>query len=175
MMKPEVQSIMNAQINEELFSAYLYAAMVNYFEEINLKGSAKWMRIQVQEELAHANKFFEYMISRNAKITLKAINGPKADWKSPLAAWEAAFKHECHITECINRLHAKASDVKDPATMQFLDWFVNEQVEEEANTSDIVAQMKMIKDAPAGLFLLDRELAARTPGAGAAPSGTAAV
>ncbi len=169
MMKPEIQTAMNAQINEELFSAYLYAAMVNYFEEINLKGAAKWMRIQVQEEMAHAHKFFEYMVSRNAKIILKAINGPKSDWKSPLAAWEAAYKHECHITECINRLYAKASDMKDPATMQFLDWFVNEQVEEESNTSDIVAQMKMVKDAPGGLFLLDRELAARTTGAAAAP------
>ena len=109
------------------------------------------------------------MVSRNAKIILKAINGPKSDWKSPLAAWEAAYKHECHITECINRLYAKASDMKDPATMQFLDWFVNEQVEEESNTSDIVAQMKMVKDAPGGLFLLDRELAARTTGAAAAP------
>jgi ferritin len=167
MMKPEIQAVMNAQINEELFSAYLYAAMVNYFEEINLKGSAKWMRIQVQEELSHAQKFFEYMISRNAKITLKGINGPKSDWKSPLAAWEAAYKHECHITECVNKLYAKASDLKDPATMQFLDWFVNEQVEEEANTSDIVAQMKMVKDAPGGLFLLDRELSARTAGAAA--------
>ncbi len=175
MMKPEIQAAMNAQINEELFSAYLYAAMVNYFEEINLKGAAKWMRIQVQEELGHAHKFFEYMISRNAKTTLKAINGPKSDWKSPLAAWEAAYKHECHITECINRLHSKASDVKDPATMQFLEWFVNEQVEEEANTSDIVAQMKMVKDAPGGLFLLDRELAARTGGPGAGAAEPAAV
>ena len=167
MMKPEIQNAVNAQINEELYSAYLYVAMVNYFEEINLKGAAKWMRIQVQEELVHAHKFFEYMVARNVKVTLKAINGPKSDWKSPLAAWEAAYKHECHITECINRLYAKASDAKDPATMQFLDWFVNEQVEEEANTSEIVAQMKMVKDAPGGLFLLDRELAGRTAGAGA--------
>ena len=173
MMKPEVQSAMNAQVNEELYSAYLYAAMVNYFEEINLKGAAKWMRVQVQEELSHATKFFEYMISRNAKVNLKPISGPKADWKSPLAAWEAAYKHECHITECINKLYSRASDVKDPATMQFLDWFVNEQVEEEANTSDIVAQMKMVKDAPGGLFLLDRELAARTAAAGGAEAAPA--
>ena len=173
MMKPEIQSAMNAQINEELYSAYLYAAMVNYFEEINLKGAAKWMRIQVQEELSHATKFFEYMISRNAKVALKPISGPKADWKSPLAAWEAAYKHECHITECINKLYSRASDCKDPATMQFLDWFVNEQVEEEANTSDIVAQMKMVKDAPGGLFLLDRELAARTAAAGTADASAA--
>jgi len=173
MMKPEIQNAISAQINEELYSAYLYVAMVNYFEEINLKGMAKWMRIQVQEELGHAHKFFEYMVSRGVKASLKQINSPKADWKSPLAAWEAAYKHECHITECINKVYAKAMDGRDPATMQFLEWFVNEQVEEEANASEVVAQMKMVKDAPGGLFLLDRELGARTPGAGAAePAAT---
>ena len=168
-----MQDAINAQINEELYSAYLYTAMVSYFEDLNLKGMAAWMRIQVQEELSHASKFFEYVLSRNGNISFKAINAPKIDWKSPLAAWEAAYKHECHISECINKLHNKATALKDPASATFLEWFVTEQVEEEANASDIVAQMKMVQGAPGGMFLLDRELGARTPSTGASAGGSA--
>jgi ferritin len=172
-MKPEMQKAFNDQINEELFSSYLYAAMVNYFEQQNLKGMASWMRVQVQEELLHASKFFAYVLERDGAVELKAIAAPKASWKSPLEAWKAALAHEQHITECISELHGKAVKHKDPASTIFLEWFVTEQVEEESNARDIVAQLAMVQGAPGGLYMLDRELGSRpAPAAGGAPSAT---
>ncbi len=169
MLKKEMQDAINGQINEELYSSYLYAAMVNYFEHANLKGMAAWMRVQVQEELLHASKMFQFVLDRGGEVSLGAIKAPTAKWASPLAAWKAAYKHECHISECINKLYGKASECKDPASTIFYEWFVTEQVEEEANVSDIVAQMELVEGAPGGLFLLDRELGARTlPAAGTA-------
>lgn len=173
MLKPEMQKAFNDQINEELFSSYLYAAMVNYFEQKNLKGMASWMRVQVQEELLHATKFFGHVLERDGAVELKAIAAPKASWKSPLDAWKAALAHEQHVTACICDLHAKAAECKDPASTIFLEWFVTEQVEEESNTRDIVSQMEMVQGAPGGLFMLDRELGSRpAPAAGGSPSAT---
>ena len=172
MLKKEMQDALNDQINEELASAYIYAAMVAYFEEINLKGMAHWMRIQVQEELIHAHRLFEYVLTRGGHISLKAISAPKINWKNPVDVWEATYKHECHITQCIEKLYAKAQSLKDPAAQSFLDWYLNEQVEEEANAQEILAQVQMVQNAPGGLFLLDRELANR-PAPAAAGAGEA--
>ncbi|HDP34614.1 MAG TPA: ferritin [Candidatus Hydrogenedentes bacterium] len=163
MMKAELQKAFNKQINEELFSAYLYAAMVNFFEGKNLKGFANWMRAQTVEELNHANKLIGYLHERGADVKLDAIAKPTATWKNTLSAFEAAYKHECHITACINKLHALATKVNDPAAVIFLNWFVSEQVEEEANADEIVQQLKLAGDAPGPLFMLNRELGARMP------------
>lgn len=173
MMKPEMQKAFNDQINEELFSSYVYAAMVNYFEQQNLKGMAAWMRVQVQEELIHATKLFGYVLERDGAVELKAIAAPTASWDTPLDAWKAALAHEQHITACISDLHAKSLELRDPASTIFLEWFVTEQVEEESNARDIVAQMEMVQGAPGGLFMLDRELGGRpAPAAGGTPSAT---
>lgn len=161
MMKADLLKAFNKQINEELYSAYLYLAMVNYFESENLGGFATWMRAQTVEELAHANKLVAYLHERGADVKLDAIAKPTPSWKSPLAAMEAAYKHECHISDCINKLYSAATKADDHAAAIFLNWFVNEQVEEEANADEIVQQLKLAKDAPGPMFMLNRELGAR--------------
>ncbi len=163
MMKPEVQKAFHKQINEELYSAYLYAAMVNYFESQNLSGFAAWMRAQTVEELNHANKLIGHLHERGADVELDAIAKPTSAWDSPLAAIEAAYKHECHISACIDELYGKAVKAGDNAAALFLNWFVNEQVEEEASADAVVQQLKLAQDAPGALFMLDREMGARTP------------
>ena len=162
MISKKVQDAINAQINEELFSAYLYAAMRSYFERINLKGFANWMRLQFEEELFHSRKFAEYLYERNGSVELKAIKAPQADWASPLAAFEAAYKHECHISQCINKIATLAQKEDDHATRTFIEFYITEQVEEESNADAMVQNLKLVQDAPGGLFLLDREAGQRT-------------
>lgn len=163
MIKPDLQKAFNAQINEELYSAYLYVSMVNYFETQNLKGFASWMRAQVVEELTHASKFIAYLNERGGEVKLEAIAKPDATWKSPLAAFQASYRHECHISECINKLYDRATKAGDNAAAIFLNWFLNEQVEEEASVDDVVRNLKLAEGAPGALFMLDRELGARVP------------
>jgi len=151
----------NEQINEELYSAYLYLSMVAYFESINLPGFANWMRVQTQEEIVHAMKFYDYINQRNGRVALTALADPQIEWKSPMDAFEAAYKHELHITAKINELVNLAIEEKDHAANMFLQWFVNEQVEEEKNPLDIIQKLKMIKDSSESLYMLDKELAAR--------------
>lgn len=161
MIKKSVQDAINAQINEELYSAYLYAAMRAYFEELNLKGFSNWMRIQVEEELFHAKKFANFLFDRSGKVAFKAIKEPKVEWKSVLEAFQAAYKHECHISECINKLATLAEKESDHATRAFLEWYITEQVEEEANADAMVNNLKLVEGAPSGLFMLDREAGQR--------------
>lgn len=163
MMKAELQKAFNKQVNEELYSAYLYLAMADYFVQQNLKGFARWMRAQVVEELNHANKFMAYLQERCAPVVLDVIAAPKLAVKSPLAAFEAAYKHECHISERINDLYSASLKANDNAAVIFLNWFVTEQVEEEGSVDEVVQQLKLAKDAPGALFMLDRELGARVP------------
>ncbi len=163
MIKADVQKAFNAQINEELFSAYLYLSMVSYFESQNLKGFASWMRAQVIEELTHANKMVGYLNERGGEVKLETIGKPDATWKSPLAAFEAAYKHECHISACINDLYAKAVKAGDNAAALFLNWIINEQGEEEASADEVVQNLKLAQGAPGALFMLDRELGIRVP------------
>ncbi len=163
MMKAELKKAFHKQINEELYSAYLYAAMVNYFEEQNLAGFATWMRAQTVEELNHANKLISHLHERGAEVKLDAIAKPTSSWKSPLAAIEAAYKHECHISACIDDLYARATKAGDNAAALFLNWFVTEQVEEEASADEVVQKLKLAQNAPGAMFMLDRELGARTP------------
>ncbi len=161
MIKTEMAEALNNQVNEELYSAYIYASMVTYFEETNLKGFAHWMRLQTAEELAHAQKIVEYLFDRGGRVKLQAIKEPPAEWDSPLAVFEAAYEHECHISDCINKLSSLAMKLDDHATRVFLEWFVSEQVEEEANADDMVQQLKLVEASRGGLFMLDKQAAQR--------------
>lgn len=162
MMDRKVLDEFNAQINEEAFSAYLYLAMAAWFESVNLPGFAKWMRVQSQEETAHAIKFFSFIVERGGKVALKAIAQPTAKWKTPLEAFKAALAHEEHITARIGTLMDLSIAVKDHASASFLKWFVDEQVEEEAHADSIVQKLVLAGDSTGALFMLDRELGARS-------------
>ncbi|WP_448873175.1 ferritin [Desulfobulbus propionicus] len=161
MLKKKMLKALNDQINAEMFSSYLYLSMESYFQSISLTGFAAWMRAQVQEELMHAMKFYDFVNERGGKVTLEAIAKPESLWESPLAAFEAIQKHEEHVTSLINDLVDLAIGEKDHATNNFLQWFVSEQVEEEASVGAIVEKMKLIKDNPSGLFMMDNELGKR--------------
>ncbi|MCZ7544563.1 MAG: ferritin [Anaerolineae bacterium] len=168
MLKDAMQKALNEQINAELHSAYLYLSVSAYFESTNLRGFANWMRVQAQEEVDHAMRFYSYVNDRGGVVTLTAIDGPETKWASPLAAFEGALAHERYISGRINDLVGLARKESDYATEEFLQWFVAEQVEEEATADEIVQQLKLIGENPAGLFIMDREMAGRQPGADAA-------
>jgi len=161
MLGSVVQDAINQQINAELYSAYLYLSMAANFEEANLRGMAHWMQIQAKEEVGHALKFFKYVTERGGRVTLTSIAAPPAKWDSPQAVFEEVYKHECHVSSLINKLVELAEAQKDHASAVFLQWFTNEQVEEEANASEIVHQLKMVGDSKQGLFMMDRHLAQR--------------
>ena len=165
MLSKKMISALNDQLNFELFSAYQYAATAAYFETLNLSGCAHWMRIQVQEELAHAQKFYTFIIQTGGRVELEAIAKPAGEHKSPLAAFEDAYHHETKVTSRVHKLVDLAVKESDHATNTFLQWFVTEQIEEEANADAIVKKLKLIGSDTSGLFFLDRELAARTLGA----------
>lgn len=152
---------MNEQIKNELFSAYLYLAMAAYFETKNLGGFAHWMRIQSQEEVEHAMKFFNFINDRGGKVTLMAIDQPKVEWKSALDAFNDAYAHEQLVTSMINHVYEVALTEKDYPAQVMLQWFINEQVEEEKNASEIVEHLKMIEERGTAMLMLDRQLAQR--------------
>ncbi len=161
MLKQKIEKSFNEQITEELFSSYLYLSMSAYFQSINLPGFANWMRVQAQEELMHAMKFYDYINERRGRVLLKEIKTPQHEWKSPLEVFEAALKHEEYITEKINNLVDISIKEKDHASNIFLQWFVNEQVEEEASADDIINRLNLVGESKGGLFMLDRELGTR--------------
>ncbi|MBN2259071.1 MAG: ferritin [Clostridiales bacterium] len=161
MISKKIVDTINAQINEELFSSYLYLSMAAYFENMSLTGFANWMRIQAQEEQFHAMKFFDYLIERGGEVELLAIEKPENKWDSILIAFEETLKHEEHITERINNLVSIAFDEKDYAAQNFLQWYVDEQVEEEAAASQILEQLRFLGENKHGLLMLDREFRTR--------------
>jgi len=161
MISKKMEKALNEQVNAELYSAYLYLSMEAYFKSLNLNGFANWMRVQTQEEVAHAMKIYGFIDERGGRITLKAIDGPQTKWDSPLAVFKDVYKHEQKVTSLINNLVNLAIEEKDHATNTFLQWFVNEQVEEEASADQVVQQLKMMEKAPGGMFMLDRELGQR--------------
>ena len=161
MLKKKMQKALNEQINAEMYSSYLYLAMESYFRSISLDGFATWMRGQVQEELVHAMKFYDFVNERGGRVILDRIDKPESDWKGPLAAFKHILRHEQLVTSLINDLVDLAEKEKDHATRIFLQWFVTEQVEEEASVGAIVDKLEMIKDNSSGLFLLDAELSKR--------------
>lgn len=162
MISAKTQKALNKHLNEELYSSYLYLSMAAYFEGKNLKGFANWMKIQSTEEYGHAMKFYGYVLQVGGKVTLAQINAPKATWKNHMEVFNETLEHEKSITDMINKLVDIAILEKDHATNNFLQWFVNEQVEEVATTEDIVNKLEMIGDNKNGLFMLDRELGSRT-------------
>jgi ferritin len=161
MLKKSVEDALNKQLNAEMYSSYLYLAMSAYMESISMKGFAKWLRIQAKEELAHGMKFYDYIIEAGGRVKLTAIEAPKTPWKSAGAVFDQVFAHEQKVTGLINAIMDTAVKEKDYATQNFLGWFVKEQVEEEANASEIVARITMIGDVPGHLFCLDHELGKR--------------
>jgi len=161
MISKKMEEALNEQVNAELYSAYLYLSMESYFKAQNLNGFANWMRVQTQEEVMHATKIYDFINERGGRVLLKAIEGPQTEWDSALAVFKAAYEHEQKVTGLINNLVDLAIKEKDHATNSFLQWFVNEQVEEEASADAIVQQLKMMENAPGGMFMLDRELGQR--------------
>lgn len=162
MINEKVAKVLNEQINNEFYSAYLYLSMSAYFSEIGLLGFANWMRVQTQEEQAHAMLMYDFLVNRGHRIVLSNVEAPPQDWKSPLHALEETLVHEISVTGLINNIVAVAEEVKDRATMSYMNWFVDEQVEEEANAQDIIAKLKLIGDDKSALYLLDKDLSART-------------
>ena len=161
MISKTMSDAINKQINAELYSSYLYLSMAAYFESINLPGAAHWMNIQVQEELGHAVKLFNFVNERRGRVVLTGIEGPPSKWDSPMVAFEAVLEHEQKVTALINNLADLAVTEKDHASGIFLQWFVTEQVEEESSADAIIQKMKLAGDAPGALLMLDQELAAR--------------
>ena len=161
MLKKKMLKGMNDQINAEMFSSYLYLSMENYFQSISLGGFAAWMRAQAQEEMMHAMKIYDFVFERGGKVTLEAIDKPPFSWDSPLAAFKEVLKHEQHVTSLINDLVDLAIKEKDHASNIFLQWFVTEQVEEEASADAVIQRLKLAKDNASGLFMIDAELGQR--------------
>ncbi len=161
MLKDKMEKALNDQVQWELYSAYIYLAMSAWFQAQGLPGFANWMRIQFQEETMHAMKFHDFILERGGRARLQAIDAPPRDWKSPLAAFEHALEHEEGVTERINKLMSLALEAKDHATAIFLQWFVTEQIEEEASVQDIIQKLKLTEGATGGMFMLDKDLAAR--------------
>ena len=161
MVTKKMIEALNHQINAELYSSYLYLSMSAYFQDISLKGFANWMRVQAQEELDHAMKIYDYVLELGKKVELLAIEKPPNEWDSPLDAFEAVYKHEQQVTGLINKLVDTAIAEKDHATNNMLQWFVAEQIDEEASANEIVQKLKLIGEDGRGLLILDRELAER--------------
>ena len=167
-MDKKIEKAFNSHLNAEFFSSYLYLSMANCFAAQNLEGMATWMGIQVDEERLHAMKFVDFINNRGGRVILDQIDKPKSEWSSPLEAFEEALDHERLISKKINELLDLAIKENDHASAAFLQWFVNEQVEEEANAQAIVGKLKLIKDNSMGLLMIDQQLGLRTPSTTAA-------
>lgn len=161
MINEKVAKVLIEQVNKELYSAYLYLSMSAHFSDIGLLGFANWMRIQAQEEQAHAMLIYDFLIDRGEKVVLSAIDAPQSKWNNSLEVMEEVLKHEMYVTELINNIVTVAESVRDRATMSYMNWFIDEQVEEEANAQDIISKLKLIGDDKSALYLLDKDLSAR--------------
>ena len=158
--KPMLDAI-NSQIQKELYSAYLYLSMSIYFEQKNLPGFAQWLKVQFQEEQGHALKFLEFVQERGGGVVLRAIQQPPSTWNSNMEAFQEVLKHEQAVTASINALYEVALSEKDYPSQILLQWYINEQVEEEKNATDIINMLEMIGDSPVSLIMADRQLGAR--------------
>ena len=161
MMNEKVRELLNQQINKEFYSAYLYLDFSNYFEDRGLDGFANWYLIQAQEERDHAMLFYRYLQNNNEKVTLEAIAKPDKELKCDMDVLKAGLEHEEYVTSLINDIYQAAYEVKDFRTMQFLDWFVKEQGEEETNANDLISKMELFGSDPKSLYMLNSELGAR--------------
>ncbi len=161
MISKKMLDALNKQFNEEMASFYIYLAMAGHFETVNLKGFASWMMTQVQEEMSHSMKFYNYTLERGGEVQFPPIKEAKSKWNSPLELFEDALNHERFITKCINERMDIAIEEKDHAARNFLNWFVDEQVEEEDTFTEVVDKLKMIGDHNPMLLMLDKELGQR--------------
>jgi len=161
MINKKMQDAINEQIKNELYSAYLYLAMSAHFEAQNLPGFATWLRVQFEEEQEHALKFFDYLLERGGTVELKAIDKPPASWASPLEAFREVLAHEQKVTSLIHNLYKLALEENDYASQVMLQWFISEQVEEEKNASEIVAQLELIEAHGTAVLMLDHQLGKR--------------
>jgi ferritin len=162
MLKKRIEDAINKQINAEIYSSYLYYSMAAYFESLSLKGFSHWMRVQALEELTHAHKFAAFVNDRGGRVVMQPVEGPPVEWKSPLDVFQAVYDHEVKVTGLINELMDLALEKSDHATVTFLNWFVAEQVEEEASADEVVQKLKLVEKTEGGLFLLDQEMDKRT-------------
>lgn len=161
MISKKLEKAINDQINKELFSEYLYLSIAAYFQAQNLDGFANWFHVQTQEERFHAMKFYTYLLDRGGEIELDKLDKPEKDFKNPTFAFEASLKHEQFITKSINDLMDLAIAENDHSFKSFLQWYVDEQVEEEANAEKLIAKLKLINNDGNGILSLDKELATR--------------
>ena len=161
MISKKIQTAINKQINMEFYSAYLYLSISAYFDSIHRTGFANWMKLQAQEELSHGMKIYDYLLDQEGEVGLATVKAPPAMWKSPLAACQDALKHERANTKMINELVTLASSENDHATRIFMQWFVEEQVEEVATASTLVEKVRLAKDDSGAFFILDNELGQR--------------
>lgn len=161
MLHERIQEALNSQINAELYSAYLYLSMSARFAALGLPGGANWTRVQAQEEMFHASKFYDYVIERNAEVKLSAIEQPPGEWTSALAMFDDILRHEQKVTSLIFGLADLALELKDHASHNMLQWFISEQVEEEASVDAMIQKLRLTQDAPGGLFQLDNEMGTR--------------
>ena len=161
MISKTMQDAMNDQINKELFSSYLYLSMAAYFEDKNLPGFAHWMRIQEAEEREHAMKLYDFLLERGGKVSLRAIDAPKTEWVSTLEVAQEVAAHEAKVTASIHALYETALKEKDYPAQVMLQWFITEQVEEEKNAAEIVANLKLIEERGTAVLMLDHRLSKR--------------
>jgi len=162
MLDEKIERGINDQINAELYSAYLYYSMAAYFEGLSLKGFSHWLRVQALEEMTHVQKFFEYLNDRGGRVVLMPIGAPPSEWGSPLEVFEQVYAHEAEVTGLINKLMDLVLAASDHASSSFLQWFVSEQVEEEASADEVLQKLKLVDKTEGGLFLLDQEMDKRT-------------
>ncbi|HSM36176.1 MAG TPA: ferritin [Longimicrobiales bacterium] len=161
-MDEALQEAVNEQIRNELYSGYVYLAMAAHFEEQALSGFAHWMRLQAKEELGHGMRLFDYLLDRGGHVVLEAIDQPPTEWGTPLEIFRHALEHERKVTGMIDALYDLARDKQDNATQVALQWFITEQVEEEASAEQAVDQLQMAGDNAAALLMLDQKFGART-------------
>ena len=164
-LAPELHALIIQQINLEMSASYSYLAMSAWFEQTPYDGFAQWMRVQSQEETAHAMKFYHFLINRGASIELSSIEAPQSDYRSPLEVFETSLAQERHVTQCIHGLYEAAERHRDHESKNLLNWFLDEQVEEEKAVQDMIDRLRLVGDSPVGLLQLDHEAAQRKPGA----------
>lgn len=161
MLNEEVKALLNTQVNKEFFSAYLYLDLSNFYESKGLAGFANWYKVQAQEERDHALLFYQYLHNNGVRVALEAIDKPDEKLEVLMDALKVGLEHEVYVTELIHKIYAAANENHDFRTMQFLDWFIKEQGEEEKNAQDLITKMELFGDDPKSLYMLDNELKAR--------------
>lgn len=161
MINEKVEDVLNAQINKEFYSAYLYLAMSAYFDEIGLYGFANWTKVQAREEVDHGMILFDYIIDRNGTVNLQQIDMPEKSFENPLQVFNKIYEHERSVTESIECVASMSEEECDMATRNFINWYIAEQVEEESNVMDVISKLKMFADDKTALYLYDKELKER--------------